>query len=450
MRSLSPELLLRECRKAALGTLARPGRIEAVRLIGDTPGRNVLALDAVALEVAHRAARPVDLELVKIRPAEANELGVGVGEQAALQQRIVGEVDARHDVSGVEGDLLGLGEEVVDVAVEHHLADDLEWDVLFRDQLGGIQHVELELVSGFLVEGLDTELPLGKIAAFDRVEQVAAMEIRIGAADLDRLIPQHRCGAGGRPPVEFHECRFALGVDETERVDSEPLDHAVRARNGAIRHHPHQHVHALGHERREIPERVVRRGGLREAAVRLHLHGVDQVGKLDGILDEEHRNIVADEVEVAFLGIELDGEAAHVARQVDRAGAAGDGGEPHEDLGLLLRVLQEGRLGELGERFRRLEIAMRPGAARMHDTLGDALMVEMRDLLAQDEIFEQARAALAALERILIVGDRRSLVGREPLVRTAGILVRLPAVARFRARGGAFRRFVGHVVKLRL
>jgi hypothetical protein len=27
----------------------------------------------------------------------------------------------------------------------------------------------------------------------------------------------------------------------------------------------------------------------------------------------------------------------------------------------------------------------------MHDALGDALMVEMGDLLAQDEIFEQAR-----------------------------------------------------------
>jgi hypothetical protein len=85
----------------------------------------------------------------------------------------------------------------------------------------------------------------------------------------------------------------------------------------------------------------------------------------------------------------------------------------------------------------------------MHDALGDALMVKMGDLLAQDEIFEQARAALAALERILIVGDRRSLVGCEPLVRTAGILVRLPAIARFRARGCAFRRLVGHL-KLRL
>jgi hypothetical protein len=307
---------------------------------------------------------------VEIRPAEPDELGVGVGKQPALQQRVVGEVDPRHYVAGVEGGLLGLGKEVVDVAVEHHLADDLERHEFFRDQLGGIQHVELERVGGLLLEGLDTELVFGKFAARDRVEQIAAMEVRVGAADLDRLVPQHRCGAGGRPPMEFHECRFALGVDEAERMDSEPFDHAVGARDGAIRHYPHQHVHALGHQRREIPERVVRRGGLRKAAVWLHLHGVDQVGKLDGILDEEHRDVVADQIEVAFLGIELDGEAAHVARQVDRAGAAGDGRESYEDLGLFLRVLQEGGLGELGERFRRLEVAVRPGAARMHDALG--------------------------------------------------------------------------------
>ena len=41
----------------------------------------------------------------------------------------------------------------------------------------------------------------------------------------------------------------------------------------------------------------------------------------------------------------------------------------------------------------------------MHDALGDALVVEVRDLLAQDEVFEQRRPAQAGLERILVVGD---------------------------------------------
>ena len=71
--------------------------------------------------------------------------------------------------------------------------------------------------------------------------------------------------------------------------------------------------------------------GLRDLVVRLGLHRMDQVGKLDRVLDEEHRHVVADEVPHAFVGIELDREAAHVARRVGRAARAGDGREAHED-----------------------------------------------------------------------------------------------------------------------
>ena len=47
----------------------------------------------------------------------------------------------------------------------------------------------------------------------------------------------------------------------------------------------------------------------------------------------------------------------------------------------------------------------------MHDPLGDTLVVEVRDLLAQDEVFEQRRPAKPRLERILVVGDRHALIG---------------------------------------
>ena len=67
----------------------------------------------------------------------------------------------------------------------------------------------------------------------------------------------------------------------------------------------------------EIPEIVVRRLRLRKGAVGLRLHRVDDVGKLDRVLDEEDRDVVADEVPVAFLGVELHREAAHVAREVE-------------------------------------------------------------------------------------------------------------------------------------
>ena len=51
-----------------------------------------------------------------------------------------------------------------------------------------------------------------------------------------------------------------------------------------------------------------------------------------------------------------------------------------------------------GERLGQLEIAMGARAARMHDPLGDALVIEMLDLLTQDEILEQRRPPTAAFK----------------------------------------------------
>ena len=211
--------------------------------------------------------------------------------------------------------------------------------------------------------------------------------------------------------MELHEGRFILGVDQAERVDAEALNVAQRARDGAVRHRPHQHVHALGHQRDEIPEVVVRGGGLRESAVRLHLHGMHEVGELHRVLDEEHRDVVADEVEVAFLGIELHGESAHVARRVDRTRAARHRREADEDLGAPVRILQEIGLGQARQTLQRLEVAVCTAAAGMDDALGNALVIEVGDLFAEDEILQEGRAAGAGFQRVLIVGNRNALIG---------------------------------------
>ena len=64
-----------------------------------------------------------------------------------------------------------------------------------------------------------------------------------------------------------------------------------------------------------------------------------------------------------------------------------------------------------GERLVVLEEAVRAVAAGMNDALGDSLVVEMEDLLAEMEVFEQRRPARPDLERILVVGDRPALRG---------------------------------------
>ena len=61
----------------------------------------------------------------------------------------------------------------------------------------------------------------------------------------------------------------------------------------------------------------------------------------------------------------------------------------------------------------RLEVAVRRRAARVDDALGNPLVIEVGDLLAEDEVLEQRRAPRADAERVLIVGDRHALVGRQ-------------------------------------
>jgi hypothetical protein len=148
-----------------------------------------------------------------------------------------------------------------------------------------------------------------------------------------------------------------------------------------------------------------------EASVRLHLHRSGRGRELDRVLDEEDRDVVADEVPVAFVGVELDREAAHVARRVHRAGAARDGGEADENRASLALLwnsgpVSSGSLSSLEERRARR-------AARVHDPLRNSLVIEVEDLLAQDEVFEQRRAAVAGAQGILVVSDGVTVVGRQ-------------------------------------
>ena len=273
------------------------------------------------------------------------------------------------------------------------------------------------------------ELPLGVVAGLDGVPEVAAVEVGVGPVDLDRLVPDDRLQALLRLPVELDEGRLPLGVDQAEGVDAEALHEPERARDRPVGHDPHDHVHALGRERDEVPEVVVGGLRLREAPVRLRLGGVDQVGELDRVLDEEDGDVVADEVPVPLLGVELHGEAADVAGEVGRALAAGDGREADEDGRLLALALEEVGPGDVGERLVVLEVAVGAVAAGVDDPLGDALVVEVEDLLAEVEVFQERRAAGTGPERVLVVGDGDALLGGQHRRIAAGRLVGLAAAA---------------------
>ena len=70
---------------------------------------------------------------------------------------------------------------------------------------------------------------------------------------------------------------------------------------------------------------------------RAGLEGVDEVRELDRVADEEDGQVVAHEVPVAFLGVELDREPAGVAELLRRALRVDHGAEPHEHRRRLVR-----------------------------------------------------------------------------------------------------------------
>ena len=173
------------------------------------------------------------------------------------------------------------------------------------------------------------------------------------------------------------DCPF--GGHQPERVHAEALHHAVTARDAAVRHDPHEHMSGFRHQRYKVPKCIVSSRRLRNGVVRFGLGGMDQVGKFERILDEEDRDVVAHQVPVALIGVELDGEAAHVARRVGRAALARHRRETHEH-GRALALLREQRgAGEFAERLVGLEVAMRapnrvrarcaPGCARDRNAL---------------------------------------------------------------------------------
>ncbi len=365
----------------------------------------------VAGVVVHRRDRPVDRQLGEVRAAEPDQLGIQVGEQPGLQQRVVREVDAGDDVLYAERHLLGLGEEIVGVAVEHQPSHRPHRHPLLRNDLRRVEKIEVKRVLVGFRHELHAEFPLRERTVLDRLPQVPPVEVGVLARDLLRLVPDQGVRAELRPPVELDEGPLPGGIDEPEGVHAEALHHPVAARQCPVRHQPHHHVHRLGDEADEVPQGVVRGGCLRDLVVRLRLHRMDEVGELDTVLNEEYRHVVTDEIEVTLLGIKFDGKSAYVPDRVRGTAGTADGREPYEHRGTPAGLAQAVRPGHVGERLVRLEVPVGTGTAGVDDPLGDALVIEPGELLPEVEVLQQRRTAFPRRERVVGVFDTDPLVG---------------------------------------
>ena len=147
-----------------------------------------------------------------------------------------------------------------------------------------------------------------------------------------------------------------------------------------------------------------------QAGIGKPLLAADEMRELHRVADEEDRRVVADQVVIALVGVELQREAAHVAPGVGAAHLAGDGGEARQHLGGRA-LLEQRRLGVARDVLGRLEHAERAGALGMRLALRNLLAVEMRHLLEEMDVVEHDGAVRADRKRVAVAWRWRAGAG---------------------------------------
>jgi len=114
--------------------------------------------------------------------------------------------------------------------------------------------------------------------------------------------------------VELNPDAFIGGIDHREGMAAEQVHVAEALRDAAIGHHDGDLVQRLRQQRPEIP--VIVRAAKPRA--RVALDRVIEVREPQWIAEEEHRRVVADDVPVTLLGIELASAAPRSPATVEK------------------------------------------------------------------------------------------------------------------------------------
>ncbi|MPN01697.1 hypothetical protein SDC9_148908 [bioreactor metagenome] len=235
------------------------------------------------------------------------------------------------------------------------------------------------------------------------------MRFAVAADDLRRLGIGQVLDALLGAEVELDPVTLIGGVDEAEGMRTEAVHVAVSGRDAAVGHDDGHLVQGFRQRGPEIP--VV--AGRAHVGARVALDGVVEVRELERIAQEKDRGVVADEIPVAFLCVELDGEAADVAFGIGCAALAGHGGEAGEELGLLADLAEHLGAGVARDVVGDGEGAVGAGTLGVHAALGNDFAVEVGELFEQPDILQQNRAARAGGHRVLVVDNRRAGSSRE-------------------------------------
>src|SRR5690606_33711572 len=357
----------------------------------------------IAVIAVDRATGRVYRDLVVVH-TQTVALRIAVGEQTPLQHAIRREADAGHHVGRGEGSLLHILEVVVRIAVELHVAHLDQRVVLLRPDLGQIERMKAIGSSLFLGHDLHVHGPAREVTVLDRLVQVPLRAFAVIGHDggcfrvgqiLDALLGLE---------VELDPVALLVGTDEAVGVRTEQVHMTVACGNTPVTHHVGDLVQRFGQAGPEVPVVV----GTAHVGARVAFYRVVQVREFQRIAEEEDRGVVAHQVPVTLLGVELQGCTTDVTLGIGRATFTGDGGEAGEHRGLLPDFGEDPGLGVFADVVGNNKLTKRTGALGVHTTLGNHFAVEVSQLFQEPYVLQQHGAALAGGHYVLVLGYWRA------------------------------------------
>ena len=211
------------------------------------------------------------------------------------------------------------------------------------------------------------------------------------------------------PEVELDPEPPVFRIEEAVGMASEAVHVAIRGRNAAITHNHGDLMKSLGQKCPEIP--VVRSAVHVGAGVALHY--MIQVREFERITQEKHGRIVAHQVPVALIRIELDGKTTNISFGIRRTALAGHGGETDEHFRFLADFCKKRGLRVHCDVVCYRERSVRTGPFGVHASFRNDFTVEMCQLLLKPDILHQHGTTRTGRQNMIVVGYGRTGAGRQ-------------------------------------
>jgi len=244
-----------------------------------------------------------------------------------------------------EGDLLDLGEVVLDVLVERELADWAQWDLSVGPDLGQVEDIPAELLGLLGGEDLDVDGPGGVFALLDGLEQVLGVPVGVVGCELAGLLVVEGLGSLVGLEVDLDVVEGSVWLVPLVGVAGVAIHVTVGVWGATVREEVNDLVDSLLMCGKVVPEH----GGILQVGLRVALLCVDEERELGWVAEEEDGRVVVDPIPVALLSVELDGETTRIAGSICGALLTTDSRETGNGLGLLADSLEHVNDSDIGD-----------------------------------------------------------------------------------------------------